>query len=105
MGEKDLSEKLLEDYNDVFSDIINVLIFQGRQSIKPEALFNSGIFSQYRAGDGKLHELERDIAKHWKSGEVDFAIGTLEYKEKYLFTHGYSVWIRRIRKRLQNSCI
>ena len=24
MGEKDMSEKILEDYNDVFSDIVNV---------------------------------------------------------------------------------
>ena len=28
MGEKDMSEKILEDYNDVFSDIVNVLLFQ-----------------------------------------------------------------------------
>lgn len=27
MGEKDMSEKILEDYNDVFSDIVNVLLF------------------------------------------------------------------------------
>ena len=29
MGEKDMSEKILEDYNDVFSDIVNVLLFHG----------------------------------------------------------------------------
>ena len=27
MGQKDITEKLLEDYNDVFADIINGLIF------------------------------------------------------------------------------
>lgn len=58
MGEKDLSEKLLEDYNDVFSDIINVFIFQGKQSIKPEELFNSGVFSQYRADDGNSYRTQ-----------------------------------------------
>ena len=26
MAEKDLSEKLLEEYNDVFADIVNVLL-------------------------------------------------------------------------------
>ena len=29
MGIKDLTEKILEDYNDVFADIINGLLFQG----------------------------------------------------------------------------
>jgi len=27
MGEKDITEKTLEAYNDVFADIINVLLF------------------------------------------------------------------------------
>ena len=30
MGEKDISEKMLADYNDVFADIINVLLFNGK---------------------------------------------------------------------------
>ena len=33
MGEKDITEKILEDYNDVFADIINGLLFQGEQSV------------------------------------------------------------------------
>ena len=28
MGQKDLTGKLLEDYEDVFSDIFNVLVFE-----------------------------------------------------------------------------
>ena len=28
MAEKDIAEKTLEAYNDVFSDIVNVLLFQ-----------------------------------------------------------------------------
>ena len=35
MGEKDLSEKILADYNDVFADIVNVLILDGRRQIVP----------------------------------------------------------------------
>lgn len=27
MGEKDITEKILEDHNDVFADIINGLVF------------------------------------------------------------------------------
>lgn len=33
MGEKDITEKILEDHNDVFADIINGLIFAGEQRI------------------------------------------------------------------------
>ena len=29
MGEKDMTERTLEAYNDVFADIVNVLLFKG----------------------------------------------------------------------------
>ena len=66
MGEKDITEKILEDYNDVFADIINGLLFQGEQRVLPEALENISVHSQYKADDEKMHELERDVAKYWK---------------------------------------
>ena len=56
MGQKDITEKLLEDYNDVFADIINGLIFKGEQRILPESLENAKVHSQYKAEDGKVHE-------------------------------------------------
>lgn len=36
MGEKDITEKLLEDYNDVFADIVNVLLFHGKKVVQEE---------------------------------------------------------------------
>lgn len=36
MPAKDLSEKYLESYNDVFADIVNVLLYQGKQIISAE---------------------------------------------------------------------
>ena len=33
MGEKDIAEKILLAYNDVFSDIVNVLLFGGKEVI------------------------------------------------------------------------
>ncbi len=30
MGQKDIAEKTLEAYNDVFADIVNVLLFNGK---------------------------------------------------------------------------
>lgn len=59
MGEKDITEKILEDHNDVFADIINGLIFAGEQRILPESLENTAVHSQYKADDEKVHELER----------------------------------------------
>ena len=32
MAEKDIAEKQLEDFPDVFTDIVNVLLFDGNQS-------------------------------------------------------------------------
>ena len=78
MGQKDITEKLLEDYNDVFADIINGLIFNGEQRILPESLENIQVHSQYKADDGKVHELERDVAKYWKDKKVELAICGIE---------------------------
>ena len=38
MAEKDASEKILESYNDVFSDIVNVLLFNGKQVLGADEL-------------------------------------------------------------------
>ena len=70
MGEKDITEKILEDHNDVFADIINALVFAGEQKILAESLENTAVHSQYKADDEKVHELERDIAKYWQSAEL-----------------------------------
>jgi hypothetical protein len=74
LGQKDISEKILFDYNDVFSDIINGIVFKGEQTVRPESLENMTVHSQYKADDGKLHELERDVEKCWKEHEVTLAI-------------------------------
>ena len=77
MGIKDLTEKILEDYNDIFADIVNVLVFKGKQRIKPETLVNTGVHSQYKNDkNGVLHEQERDVAKYWMNGKVRIALCT-----------------------------
>ena len=63
MAEKDLSEKILLNYNDVFADIVNGLLFAGRNVIKPEDLEDKIAHAQYKAEDGRLHEEERDVFK------------------------------------------
>ena len=87
MGQKDITEKLLEDYNDVFADIVNVLLFRGNRIVKEESLKETKVKSQYKAETGKLHEQERDVAKYWQDGNVLVAICGLEnqtVEEKYM---------------------
>ena len=38
MQDKDVTEKMLEKYNDVFADILNVLLFGGRNVVYEAAL-------------------------------------------------------------------
>ena len=87
MGQKDITEKLLEDYNDVFADIVNVLLFRGNRIVKEESLKETKVKSQYKAEAGKLHEQERDVAKYWQDGNALVAICGLEnqtVEEKYM---------------------
>ncbi len=72
MSGKDTSEKILESYNDVFSDIVNVLLFHGRQVLAPDELEDQAPRSYYKA-DGKIREIERDVAKRWKNGNIRVA--------------------------------
>ena len=69
MAEKDMAEKTLAAYNDVFSDIINVLLFDGNNKIKEDELEQASARSIYKA-DGRLREQERDIAKYWKKHSI-----------------------------------
>ena len=73
MAEKDMTEKTLEAYNDVFADILNVLLFHGTQTVSEHDLTEAAPRSQYKA-DGKLHEQERDVAKYWKNGTIRIAL-------------------------------
>lgn len=77
MGQKDATEKTLESYTDVFADIVNVLLFDGKQFIALEDLRDALPRSIYKA-DGKLHEQERNTAKFWLSGQVRIALLGLE---------------------------
>ena len=72
MAEKDIVEKTLEGYNDVFADIVNVLLFDGKRLIDPDDLEDMTTHSVYKA-DGKFHDQDRDVAKTWKNGIIRLA--------------------------------
>ena len=77
MAEKDITEKNLEALNDVFADIVNVLLFKGEQVIKEKELEADTTKSMFKA-DGKIHEQERDVSKFWKNGEIRISILGIE---------------------------
>lgn len=76
MGQKDMVEKIMEDYPDVFADIVNVLLFDGKQVILEEDLKETGMRSQFKADTGRIHEEERDVGKYWiRDGVIQAMIG------------------------------
>lgn len=77
MAEKDIAEKILANHNDVFADIVNVLLFGGKQVVAPEDLAATNDKSQYKA-DGKLHEQERDVSKILKRNNMTISLIGLE---------------------------
>ena len=82
MAAKDITEKLLEDYNEVFADIVNVILFDGEQIVDKNDLRAKTPISQYKVDQDKLHEQERDVLKEWVSGNVEIAICGLENQTK-----------------------
>ncbi|MBR2528259.1 MAG: hypothetical protein IKE58_07310 [Blautia sp.] len=75
--EKDYTEKKLEDFPDVFADIVNVFLFNGEQRVKPEELLTSMTRSSYKV-EGRLDEQERDSKKDWMQNRICIAIFGLE---------------------------
>lgn len=64
-SEKDFREKLFEDFNDVFADIINVLIFNGDDRVSEDDLESGMARSAYKVSE-KHATQERDVKKYWK---------------------------------------
>ena len=72
MAEKDIAEKILEAYDDVFADIVNGLLFDGEEIVRADALSDQSARAAYKV-DGKLREHERDVLKHVNACSVRIA--------------------------------
>ena len=88
MAGKDVTEKTLEAYGDVFADIVNGLLFSGEQVLTEQSLTDAQPFSMYKEDGSKLHEQERDVAKYWvdQKGErvnVRIAMLGIENQTRY----------------------
>lgn len=79
MGIKDITEKILADFNDVFADIINGVLFDGEQIISEHELENVKDRSQYKFNN-RIHEQERDLSKRWIPYKICFALYGLEHE-------------------------
>ena len=77
MPEKDAAGKQLYEIADVFADIANVLLFDGKEIIAPEDLRPETPSSAYN-GEGTIHGQERDVAKVWVKENVRIAFFGLE---------------------------
>lgn len=76
MGDKDLTEPPLETYDDVFADIVNALIFNGKWLIEESDLSPETARSIYE-DDGKLHEHDLAMVKYRRN-----ALSALLYQTK-----------------------
>ena len=77
MQGKDITEKMLEKYNDVFADILNVLLFNGRDVVEESTLTDALPMSMLKI-DGRVRSQERDIAKYWRKSKINVALFGLE---------------------------
>ena len=77
MQEKDITQKMLERHNDVFSDIVNVLLFDGKKVVEEEALFDSVTDSVLKI-DKRVRIQDRDVAKYWKDSQINIALFGIE---------------------------
>ena len=72
MGDKDISEKALLRYADVFADIANVLLFDGEQRILPNDLTEVDPHTYYNDKQRQNVQIQ-DIVKHWKKEDIQIA--------------------------------
>ncbi|AYB00593.1 Rpn family recombination-promoting nuclease/putative transposase [Lachnoanaerobaculum umeaense] len=77
MQGKDITQKVLEKYNDVFADILNVLLFDGRDVVEESTLTDALPMSMLKI-DGRVRSQERDIAKYWRKSKINVALFGLE---------------------------
>ncbi len=77
MQDKDITQKVLEKYNDVFADILNVLLFDGSNVVEESTLTDALPMSMLKI-DGRVRSQERDIAKYWRKSKINVALFGLE---------------------------
>jgi len=82
MGQKDLTQKNLEQYPDVFADIINSLLYEGKQIILPATLQPAPTETVYPGDNTDLHNQFQDVSQYVMKNNIIKIQYTLENESK-----------------------
>ena len=77
MAEKDITEKLLTDIDEVFADIYNNLCFKGENIIKPNDLSSASVTTAFISND-VTRGLISDVSKIYKNSNLTLALLNIE---------------------------
>ena len=77
MAEKDITEKLLTDIDEVFADIYNSLCFKGDNIIKPDDLSSASVTTAFISND-VTRGLISDVSKIYKNSNLTLALLNIE---------------------------
>ena len=81
MGEKDILEKKLLMFNDVFADFVNGIMFDGKDVVKEDELVDLSGWIHYKGDDSKHRFQDRDVVKLWKKENVVISLIGIENQD------------------------
>ena len=81
LGEKDILEKKLLMFNDVFADFVNGIMFNGKDVVKEDELIDLSGWSHYKGDDSKHRFQDRDVVKLWKKENVVISLIGIENQD------------------------
>jgi len=81
LGEKDILEKKLLMFNDVFADFVNGIMFDGKDIVKEDELVDLSGWSHYKGDDSKHRFQDRDVVKLWKKENVVISLIGIENQD------------------------
>jgi len=81
LGEKDILEKKLLMFNDVFADFVNGIMFDGKDIVKEDELVDLSGWSHYKGDDSKHRFQDRDVVKLWKKEKVVISLIGIENQD------------------------
>ena len=81
LGEKDILEKKLLMFNDVFADFVNGIMFDGKDIVKEDELVDLSSWSHYKGDDSKYRFQDRDVVKLWKKENVVISLIGIENQD------------------------
>ena len=82
MKERDIAEKILLSFNDVFADVVNGIVFNGEDVVKSEELEDAATVTQFKDDESDYREQLRDVEKFWKKNGVIFSFIGIENQSK-----------------------